>query len=189
MKGLSTSACKKKGSPSTLDNPPVPAFGVRDRPSAFRNVPCASRRLPFWRTAAISRASPIWSGPSWLACGKSADQRAIAAFLALAVRSCLVRLSARASPPISAGVRETSFSTIMRAYHIKHALARIISTHSIFYSARIDRGSLDLLNLQARLLAHCLWSQRSGHRISNATLSPAPRSPARICSAPCGGST
>src|ERR1017187_158192 len=34
MNDLSISACKKKGSPSTLDKPPVPAFGVLDLPIA-----------------------------------------------------------------------------------------------------------------------------------------------------------
>jgi hypothetical protein len=38
-KGLSTSALKKKGSPSTLTEPPVPALGVRDLPIAVSIVP------------------------------------------------------------------------------------------------------------------------------------------------------
>ncbi len=33
IKGFSASACKKKGSSSTVERTPVPAFGERDRPA------------------------------------------------------------------------------------------------------------------------------------------------------------
>lgn len=52
INGLSTSACKKNGMPSTVVKTPVPAFGERDRPKARRKVACVSSRLWFGRTAA-----------------------------------------------------------------------------------------------------------------------------------------
>ena len=70
-KGLRTSACKKKGIPSTVVKTPVPAFGDRDRPSARKNVAWVSKRFPFGKTAAAIETLAILKAPSWLAWGTS----------------------------------------------------------------------------------------------------------------------
>lgn len=65
IKGLSASACKKKGIPSTVLRTPVPALGERERPKARRNVAWVSSRFPFGKTAADTVLSTRMKSPGF----------------------------------------------------------------------------------------------------------------------------
>lgn len=101
IKGLSASACKKKGIPSTVLSTPVPAFGDRDRPIVLKKVACVITRFPFGSTAPNKVLSPILKGPSNSTCGTPTSQRANAAFLAITFRCSGVNASALACPALT----------------------------------------------------------------------------------------
>src|SRR5581483_5583391 len=100
IKGFSASACKKKGSSSTVERTPVPAFGERDLPSARRNAACVMIRVPLGRTAQAIDVPPSENSPSYSGSGKSLFHRARAPALAISDLRSGGRISARARPPL-----------------------------------------------------------------------------------------